>query len=301
MWPAGVGPVCRPSFRQLRVWSVLSGLADLSDTAWCKHLQKAEAWLAWLLGEVLAMGACTAPWLIGKGLRRVLLLDGTHLRCLGKQGQIWRVHTAFDLLAGRLTEVHVTDTSAGENWNRFAVQQGDLLISDRVNGYQDRLVWVAQHMAHAIVRCSTWALPLFERDGSRIDVLTWLKGRHAPAGQVWSQAAWVQTEHLWMPVRLIALRLTPEQQCKAERRVHKKAGQDKRKEVKPETLYLAGWLLVVTTLPREQWNEAEVLTLYRSRWHIALLFSPGSDGTPQGFGLLFPSFGQAGQHFLFPL
>jgi DDE family transposase len=82
----------------------------------------------------------------------------------------------------------------------------------------------------------------------------------------------VQTECLWVPVRLIALRLTPEQQRKAERRVHKKAGQDKRKEVKPETLYLAGWLLVVTTLPREQWNEAEVLTLYRSRWHIELLF-----------------------------
>ncbi len=116
------------------------------------------------------------------------------------------------------------------------------------------------------------ALPLFERDGKRIDVLSWLKSRHAPAGRVVSRTLWVQTAPLWVPLRLMGWRLTPEQQQKAQRRVHKQAGQDTRKPVKPETRYVAGWLLVVTTLPEAQWSAAEVLTLYRSRWHRELLF-----------------------------
>ena len=264
--------LCVRSVRSLCRWSVLLGLADISEAAWRKHLQKAGQWLEWLLTELLAVRACTTPWILGKGLRRVLLLDGTHLRCLGKQGTIWRLHTALDLLSGRLAEVLVTDTSEAENWNRFGVQAGDLLISDRINGYQERIVWVVQQLAHLLVRCSPFALPLFERDGKRIEVVNWLKSRHAPAGRVLSRAVWVQSEQVWIPVRLIALRLTREQQQKAERRVHRKAGQDKRKAVKPETLYLAGWLLVVTTLPEHQWSAAEVLTLYRSRWHIELLF-----------------------------
>lgn len=264
--------LCVNSVRSLCRWSVLIGLADISEAAWRKHLSKVGAWLQWLLCELLAVRGCTTPWVLSKGLRRVLLLDGTHLRCPGKHGKIWRLHTAFDLLSGRLAEVLVTDTTGAENWNRFQVLAGDLLISDRINGYQERIGWVVQQLAHLIVRCSPSALPLYDRGGNRIEVLTWLKARHAPAGRICSRLLWVQTETLWIPVRLIGLRLTPEQQRKAERRVQKKAGQDKRKAIHPETLYVAGWLLVVTTLPQAQWSAAEVLTLYRSRWHIELLF-----------------------------
>ncbi len=146
--------LCVHSLRSLCRWSVLIGLADISEAAWRKHLQKAGPWLEWLLTELLAVRACTTPWIIGKGLGRILLLDGTHLRCLGKQGTIWRLPSAFDLLSGRLAAVLVTDTSGAENWKRFKVQAGDLLIRDRINGYQERLVWVVQQMAHLIVRCA---------------------------------------------------------------------------------------------------------------------------------------------------
>jgi hypothetical protein len=37
-------------------------------------------------------------------------------------------------------------------------------------------------------------------------------------------------------------------------------------------LYLAGWVLLVTTLPESNWGAEEVLALYRSRWHIELFF-----------------------------
>jgi hypothetical protein len=38
------------------------------------------------------------------------------------------------------------------------------------------------------------------------------------------------------------------------------------------TLYFAGWVLVVTTLLEVNWSDRQILSLYRARWHIELLF-----------------------------
>ena len=40
-----------------------------------------------------------------------------------------RVHTAFDLLAGRLTQIKVTDCHEGEHLEIFDLQKGDLVVS----------------------------------------------------------------------------------------------------------------------------------------------------------------------------
>lgn len=263
--------LCVRSFRQLGCWSVLIGLADISEAAWRKRLRRAGAWLGWLVSELLAVSACTSPWLVRHGLRRVLLVDGTHLKCQGQDGQIWRIHTGFDLLAGRLAEVQVTTDSVAEQWSLFSVQPGDLLISDRANGYQERLLFIQQRQAEAIVRFSAATLPLFEADGTRIDLVRWLKGRHAPAGRSVSRQVWLHTEQGPLEVRVVALRLSEAQAQAARRKAVKKASKQQR-HLQPDTLYVAGWVLLVTTLPAAQWSAAEVLTLYRCRWHIELLF-----------------------------
>lgn len=263
--------LCVGSFRQLGCWSVLIGLADISEAAWRKRLRRAGAWLAWLVRELLAISACTSPWLVRHGLRRVLLVDGTHLTCQGADGQTWRIHTGFDLLAGRLAEVQVSTERVAEQWSLFDVQAGDLLISDRANGYAERLLFIHQQGAEAIVRFTPSTLPLFEADGTRIELVPWLKGRHAPAGRTVSRQVWLHTSQGPLQVRLVALRLTPAQTAAARRKALKKASKQQR-HLQPDTLYVAGWLLLVTTLPAQQWSAAEVLTLYRSRWHIELLF-----------------------------
>jgi len=55
------------------------------------------------------------------------------------------------------------------------------------------------------------------------------------------------------------------------RRKKKKADQHHRK-LQGDCLYLAGWVLVLTTLPAADWRAQEVLSLYRARWHIEFLF-----------------------------
>jgi len=259
------------SFQHLSIWSVLVGLADVSANDWRKRLQRASAWLSWLLQEVLAVSTAVSPWLVRGGWRRILLIDGTHVKCPGAQGMVWRVHTAFDLLAGRLTQLKVTDRQEGEHLEVFELQAGDLVITDRANGLRQRIVFVLRQAADLVVRFTPHNLPLQEASGKALDVVRWLKGCHAPAGRVVSREVWISYQGQQFAVRCIGLRLSEEQRAAAERR-KKRTAQRKQQQVQADTLYLAGWVLLITTLPSAHWSAQQVLRLYQARWHIELVF-----------------------------
>jgi Transposase DDE domain len=259
------------SFAEVGMWSVLIGLADLSDTAWRKRLQHASAWLEWLLQELLAMTTCLSPWLVRGGLRRILLIDGTHWKCVGRSGIVLRVHTAFDLLAGRLTQVKVTDTYVGEKLEVFALQPGDLVVTDRANGLRTRIAFVRSKLAEIIVRISPSHFPMETERGEPIDLVAWLRSLNAKAGAIRNREVWISIAKQRIKLRLVALRLSEQQQEKAERRTKRKASKNQRK-LQESTLYFAGWVLVVTTLPQDQWSDQHIMQLYQARWHIELLF-----------------------------
>jgi hypothetical protein len=263
--------LCARSFRHLGMWSVMLGLADVSEADWRKRLRQAGDWLSWLVRERLAVTACLTPWLVRAGWKRILLMDATHLTVPGAGRLTWRLHTAFDLLAGRLTDLHVTDTHVAENIRLLDVQAGDLVITDRANGFRDRIAFVLSRHADAIFRFTPQSLPLEEKDGTVINLAAWLQDRRAPAGRRVSRRVWITCEEQRFEIRLVALRLTEAQRAKAQKRQRAKAKNDKR-VIQEDTLYYAGWLLLVTTLPEDQWSPAQVLALYRSRWHIELLF-----------------------------
>jgi DDE family transposase len=259
------------SFAHLSMWSVLIGLADVSATDWRKRLQRASMWGNWLLQELLATSSAVAPWLLRGGVRRVLLIDGTHLKCRGPLGQLWRVHTAFDLLAGRLTPLHVTDTHEAEHLEMFELQEGDVVVTDRANGYRERLAFVQQRQAEIVVRFSPSTLPLEDEQGKAVEVVRWLKGCHAPAGRLCRRLVWIRQAGQRIGLRLVAVRLSAQQRQQAQRRKKRQASKQQRR-MQADTFYVAGWVLLVTTLPKEQWSDQQVAALYQARWHIELLF-----------------------------
>jgi hypothetical protein len=117
--------LCVSSLRQLGAWAVLIGLADLSHVAWQKRLRHARDWLLWLLIELLAVPApiCELP------STRIVLIDATRLKVPGGCGDDWRVHLGYDLLAGRLVDVKVSDRHTAEGFTLFEVRAGDIIVA----------------------------------------------------------------------------------------------------------------------------------------------------------------------------
>jgi hypothetical protein len=227
----------------------------------------ASDWLAWLLAELLAVPP-PGDWLVQRATGRVLAIDGTRLKQVGGTGDDWRLHTAYDLRAGRLSEVRVSDEHTAESVAHYRLQAGDVVVADNGYGYRSSVATTADQHAYGVFRITPSTFPLQDASGQTIEVQAWL----SLAGEVVrSLACWCCSRGRSYAVRLIALQLPAEAAEAARERKIKKARKDGRR-VSQATLFFAGWVMLITTLPQAQWSDQEVLRLYRARWQIELFF-----------------------------
>ena len=81
---------------------------------------------------------------------------------------------------------------------------------------------------------------------------------------------WFEHAGQCQPLRLCALRTSKVATREAQRQAEEKA-HDKGQPVRPETLRLAAFVWVLTSLPAS-WATALVLELYGARWQVELAF-----------------------------
>jgi DDE family transposase len=260
-----LGPL---STRRLGAWAVLRGLADISEAAWRKRLRRGNPWLLWLLGELLAAPAAPAAPACPHPVGRLLLVDASCLHQPGGTGDDWRLHLAYDFLAGRMAQVHVTDRGGGERLDRYAWQAGDVIVADNGYGYRRSVAVAVQQQAEVIVRIHPATCPLETTAGTPFNVLRWLRHHGSPERE-WQ--GWWRWEGRRYAVRLVAAKLDPAAAQRAQRRRRRKA-QKAGRTITASTLAVAGWLLLITPLAAETWSAADVLYVYRARWQVELVF-----------------------------
>lgn len=260
------------SLRELSAWSRLIGLTStvISGQAWHQPVLASADWLLWLFNALLA-----APkWSFGGQSQRILLVDATHVSCRDKRADTWRLHCAYDLLAGRLAWVRISTQHVGEGFAHVLLHAGDILVGDGAYSRAKQLLAAAAAQAFCLVRYSAAHLPLYAPCAPawtpeyRLNVPAWL--RTLPPG-LYERRAMVVEQAGCLPVRLIALVLPPDQ-AEALRRQKQRQARDKGRTLSAEALFLAGFLLLVSTLPQAQWSAAQLVDLYRARWQIEVLF-----------------------------
>jgi hypothetical protein len=242
-------------------------LADVSDVALLKRLRGCGPWFQWMAQELAAsmsllMGADTL--LAG---RRVRLVDGSSVCEPGATGSTWRLHYALNLNTLSCDEVHVTEATEGESLTRFSVRPGDVIMADRGFAKRPSLRHVVQHKADAILRMSWTNLPLQDRRGRPLALLPLL--RTLTVGQAADWRAWVNDEEGDIAVRVCVYKKTVAQALASREAIQREAVKKQRTPM-PETIEVAGYVIVLTTLMQP--SAEAIMEFYRRRWQIELAF-----------------------------
>jgi hypothetical protein len=196
----------------------------------------------------------------------IVIVDASTVSRPGAEGTTARVHYALRLTTLRPVYVEVTDDKGGETFRRFDPQAGELWMGDRAYANPPGIAFVKASEAEVLVRYNRGALPLYDINSKRLDVLAKLAKLRKP-GRVHEWAASVHADG-YKPIlgRLVAVRLPEDKAKEARKRLRREQGS----EVTAESLAMASFVVVFTTIPKNKLSAELVLELYGLRWQIEL-------------------------------
>jgi IS4 transposase len=177
----------------------------------------------------------------------------------------------FDLPAERFGDVTLTDGGGGEQFDRAPVVRGEIRIGDRAYAQPERLSAVMEDGGDVLVRAGWNNLRWLDTTGKRLDIIATL--RAAEAQGVVDQPVLIGRDGKAPPLalRLVAF-AKPVAAAEVARRKARQAARKGGHKITPQTLYAAGWVILVTSLDGEDYSSDDIGTLYRLRWRIELAF-----------------------------
>ncbi len=260
------------SLRETAVRAQVGGLAEISDVALLKRLRRCGPWFQWMAQELtaaMAVPQASDALLMG---RRVRLVDGSSVCEPGATGSTWRLHYALNLQTLSCDEVHVTDASQGESLTRYEIEPGDVVMADRGYANARGLRHVVEHQGDVVLRTGLSQIALHDAQGKPLALLALL--RPMKIGQAADWPAWLAAEKGASEAKAIAVRLCAYRKTAAQTQaaVHAIEREARRKgsHVKPQTLEIAGYVIVLTTLMQP--SAQAIMEFYRRRWQIELAF-----------------------------
>ncbi|HAX8458062.1 TPA: IS4 family transposase [Escherichia coli] len=260
------------SLREVTAWAQLHDVATLSDVALLKRLRNAADWFGILAAQTLAVRAAVTGCTSGKRLR---LVDGTAISAPGGGSAEWRLHMGYDPHTCQFTDFELTDSRDAERLDRFAQTADEIRIADRGFGSRPECIRsLAFGEADYIVRVHWRGLRWLTAEGMRFDMMGFLRG--LDCGKNGETTVMIgnsgnKKAGAPFPARLIAVSLPPEKALISKTRLLSE-NRRKGRVVQAETLEAAGHVLLLTSLPEDEYSAEQVADCYRLRWQIELAF-----------------------------
>jgi len=248
-----------------------AGIMTLSAVALHKWMRKLGPYVAELLEHTTNTKEIFAAerW-AGYDIR---VVDASTVTRPGACTTTARVHYELQLTSLRPTQIVVTDVHGGESFTNFEAEPGQLYLGDRGYAHARGIASICAEGADVLVRHAWKYLPLYNGNGTKIDVFQRFKRlRKRKPGRVDEWVAYVHPPE-GDPIRgrLCAVRLPADKAKEARKRLRREA-QRKCKPLNKSALQAAGFVLVFTTIPSDRLSKNRVMELYGLRWQVELSF-----------------------------
>jgi hypothetical protein len=257
------------SLRQAVARATMLGWPSMSDVALLKRLRSSGSWLQALASKMYLTSRFGDRKPELPTTRRIRAVDATTVEEPGATGTNWRIHYSILLPEVECDFYEVTDVTGGESLRRFPVTRGDIILGDR--GYANRagVASIIRAGGDVVVRLNSISFPLLDDSGEAFGLLSHLRLLDGHIPDEWNVAFKVGDEVF--AARLCALRKSKEAADAAKRRTLRDASR-KGKEIRPDTIENAEYVVVLSTVPKEELSTTQILELYRMRWQIELVF-----------------------------
>lgn len=269
-------PMLKLSLPALSRWAAQEGVANIAFPSLWERLQLSRESLRWLVAKLCEESIGALP----PGLTWCPL-DATTFSIPGSSGRDWLVNMAWS--SGTAVQAWVAKGGAGGKGESFRHWEGlsanTVLIGDRAYGSAPGLYSLHSRQNLFVSRFVFSNLPLYiTRDSNeKLQPQSWVEGL-AP-GQIAEREVWIRPANGEpFPVRVLAIAKTAEEAEKARRKA-RKLSERKGHTPDKQSLFLAGYILLVTNLSRKQASASVIAMAYRWRWQIERAFRRLKSGT----------------------
>ena len=236
---------------------------SITDQSVAERLRACGPWVQAMLRRMLPLSPVgTLP----AGFRFVVI-DGSSIQAPGATGTDHRLHIAMDLVSLQFVEVLVSDVHTGETLKHFTWAPGDVAVADRGYAHCQGMSAAVKQGAELIVRLNPFSVVLSDAAGAPLDLYTALKRQHTETLRTLAVALRATGGQHEVRGWVHAYRLNAEHANRARqkcRQGHKKG------TPKAASLFLAGWVLVFTTLAPAVLAAQTIMVLYRCRWQVEI-------------------------------
>lgn len=262
---------CSLSLRSTAAWAELTLKTSISDVALLYRFANASDFLRELCNTYLRKRFHTAKKPATKF--RVRVLDGSAIEASSKSSNKFRLHLDLDLSTMSIQDFQFTDYKEGaENFTRWEVRPNDLILGDRGYCQRSSLQHVLRFGGDFLIRYNPYMYPLETNSGAPFDLVTALQALPKGKSEEWHlYSASKESKGLErFPVRLVAKRKTRKAAKNAMKKAKRKATTKGRK-LSQKALFLACFILILTSLDSRSYGSESILELYRFRWQVELL------------------------------